>query len=243
MDIGSIQAAAGTPAMPGRAAGPAGGTASERTRADLQRAAAAQQQAAASNLDNAAAMLRTADGWLGTIQDMMGRMGELAVRAGDGTLSGLDRRMLQQEFAQMQQGIQAITTGPDAMARYNGLPLFQGETVTLAPGAAYTTPDLTASSQTALGAGGTATWGGILTRTDITTPSGAAAAVPALNLGLDHLGSLRSGLGAIWSLVSPSGAPLNPSATAAATLADELQYTTFHQTLNALGSGSLLMQA
>lgn len=192
-------------------------------------------------MNNAAPLLQTADAWMGTIQNMMGRMTELAVRAGDGTLADVNRFALQQEFAQMQLGILAITTGPDAMGQYNGIPLFQGNTASLAGGTNYVTPDLTASSNAAIG--GNLTWGALMTESNIASKANAAMALPALNIGLDHMGSLRNELGVVWGLVSPTGSPLNPSATAAASLADKLQYLTFHQTMNALGSGALLMQA
>ena len=208
-------------------------------------ASAAAQQHAAFSIADTADMLRTSDAWLGTIQNMMGHMSELAIRAGDGTLSNLDRSMLQREFSQMQYGIQSITTGPAAMGRYNDIPLFQGQTTTLPSNAAYATPDLTASSLVQLGStatGAPLVWGDMF-KTDTSTQAAAASALPAMNLGLNHLGSLRSELGVIWSLVSPNGSPLTPSATAAASLADSLQYTTFYQTLNALGSNTLLMQA
>ncbi len=100
-----------------------------RAMADRWAVHSAEQRAAAANIENAIAYARTADGWLGTINNAMGRMGELAVRANDGTLNPSDRSHLQAEFSQMQRLIQSITTGPDALAKFNGIPLFQGYTL------------------------------------------------------------------------------------------------------------------
>lgn len=209
-------------------------------------APAVQSRAAELGVENAASMLRATDGWLGAIQSTLARMTELAVRAGDGTISNVGRNALQQEFAQMQDAIQSVTTGPDAMGSYNGLPLFQGRAMRLGADTSYVSPDLTTTSAMQLASpsmGKTTTWGRLMTDLNIASQAGAQEALPELNLGLNHLGSLRAQLGVVWGLVSPNGSPLNPSATAAASLADALQYTTFHQTMNALGSGTLLMQA
>ncbi len=210
-------------------------------------AATGQACAAELNVENAASMLRATDGWLGAVQNTLGRMTELAVRASDGTISNLGRNALQQEFAQMQSAIQSVTTGPDAMGRYNGLPLFQGRTMRLGADTNYASPDLTPNSAMRLASpdtgAATTTWGRLMTDLNVAGQANAQGALPELNLGLNRLGSLRSELGVVWGLVSPGGSPLNPSATAAASLADALQYTTFHQTMNALGSGTLLMQA
>jgi flagellin-like hook-associated protein FlgL len=69
---------------------------------------------------------RTRAGWLENIQGMAARMSELSVLANDSTKNPVDRMALQTEFNQMQQGIRAITTGPYASGKFNGLFLFQG---------------------------------------------------------------------------------------------------------------------
>ncbi|HBA84803.1 MAG TPA: hypothetical protein DCZ95_11980 [Verrucomicrobia bacterium] len=84
-----------------------------------------QEQAAQSNLENEISYAQTADGWAQSIDNILGRMGELAVAANDGTKSAIDRQSLQYEFSQMQQAIQSIATGPNALAKFNGMPIFQ----------------------------------------------------------------------------------------------------------------------
>jgi len=81
--------------------------------------------AVTSQVENAKDMARTRDGWTGSIQSMMGRMGELAVTANDGTLFAMDAAHVQVEFDQMQQAIQEVTSGPNAMGQFNGHFLFQ----------------------------------------------------------------------------------------------------------------------
>lgn len=85
-----------------------------------------QAMAAMQNAQNLVDYNRTRDGWLLNINSMATRMAELAVSANDGTKNPVDRAALQAEFSQLQQGIQAITTGPYAMGKFNGLFLFQG---------------------------------------------------------------------------------------------------------------------
>ena len=87
---------------------------------------ARQMEALRQNELNRADYNRTRAGWLENIHSMAGRMAELAVSANDPTKNPVDRMAIQAEFSQMQQGIRAITTGPYAMGRFNGLFLFQG---------------------------------------------------------------------------------------------------------------------
>lgn len=90
------------------------------------RAYGLQSRAAESNRQNALSRAQTAAGWMQTISNLAGRMGELSVMANDGTKSAVDRQAIQYEFSQMQRAIQSITTGPDALGKFNGIPLFQG---------------------------------------------------------------------------------------------------------------------
>ncbi len=160
--------------------------------------------AAAGNVENKLSYLQTADSWMQKMHDMLGRMGELAVMANDGTKSDADRTVLQQEFAQMQDEIARITTGPNAAGKFNGVALFQsGAGITQQVGAdggqTFTSDamDLTTASAEDLGNG--TTWGqlidsagtiGIAVRID------AEAAVSELQLGIDFLSQKRADVGA-----------------------------------------------
>ncbi|MBN1674695.1 MAG: hypothetical protein JXR37_26860 [Kiritimatiellae bacterium] len=182
---------------------PAGLAISERLLAQIR-----QTEAAIGNIENAMAYTRTAEGWLQTINDTMGRMGELAVTAHSGILAPLDRRILQMEFAQMQQGIQQITTGPNALAKYNGIPLFQGGSLTVqtGPESGQTLTlggiDLTAGSTVSIGASGgrPLSWSSVVSTgaggIGIGTQAAARVAVGATSLGSDHVSLVRATLGA-----------------------------------------------
>ena len=166
---------------------------------------AQQERAAETNVQNAVDYARTADGWLQTLHSMMGRMGELAVMANDGTKSAWDRKNLQAEFSQMQKAIQSITTGPDAMARFNGIPLFQGN---LATSAVFVAPDLSADSRDVIGhdeAGGETTWGQLLSTESIDELSAAEQAATAIPMGLDYVGGLRDQYGVMTEDLAVSG--------------------------------------
>ena len=86
-------------------------------------------------MENKLNYLQTADAWMQKIQDILGRMSELTVMANDGTKSETDRASLQQEFVQMQDEIVRITTGDDAVGKFNGLNLFAGGTISQQVGA------------------------------------------------------------------------------------------------------------
>ena len=100
---------------------PSGLAMSERLRSQSRNTAAA-----ANNVENKLNYLQTADSWMQKIHDMLSRMSELSVQANDGTKAQADRDILQQEFAQMQEEIQRITTGATAAAKFNGIYLFRG---------------------------------------------------------------------------------------------------------------------
>ena len=157
-----------------------------------------QERAAESNLENASSYAQTADGWLQSIDDILGRMGELAVMANDGTKSALDRQNLQYEFSQMQKAIQSITTGPDALAKFNGIPLFQGDALA-SDAAPIPSPDLTASSPVVIGAsvsGESITWGGAISQGGIEELSAAVETGAVIQMASNHLGQVRATLGA-----------------------------------------------
>ncbi|MDF7808040.1 flagellin [Pontiellaceae bacterium B12219] len=160
--------------------------------------------AAASNVENKLNYLQTADSWMQKMHDMLGRMGELAVMANDGTKSDIDRTVLQQEFAQMQDEIARITTGANAAGKFNGVALFQGgagitQQVGADGGQTFTSAalDLTTASTDDLGNG--TTWGQLIDSAgsiNISTQTDAETAVTELQLGIDFLSERRADVGA-----------------------------------------------
>jgi hypothetical protein len=150
-----------------------------------------EQRAAQQNMENAISYLRTADGWLQTIHNMMGRMGELAVSATDGTKSPQDRRNLQTEFSQMQRAIQSITSGANPLAQFNGIPLFQGRSLSLGT-TSFHSPNLAVTGSGAIGnRGGNAPWGDRIDAIEVRTAQQAAQAGPAIQQAAEQISSIR----------------------------------------------------
>lgn len=160
--------------------------------------------AAASNVENKLNYLQTADSWMQKMHDMLGRMGELAVMANDGTKSDIDRAVLQQEFAQMQDEITRITTGANAAGKFNGIAQFQGgsgitQQVGADGGQTFTSVgmDLTSASVDDLGNG--TTWGQLIDSAgaiSIADQADAESAVSVVVLGIDFLSQKRADVGA-----------------------------------------------
>ncbi len=181
---------------------PSGLAMSERLRTQARNTAAA-----ASNVEGKLNFLQTADSWMQKIHDMMGRMGELAVMANDGTKSTTDKAVLQKEFQQMQDEIERITTGTDSAGKFNGIALFEGNSIAQQVGAdggqtfASTTPDLDGTDATIL-TDGTRLWadlidgGGAVTVVDISATGDAGDAVTAVNTGIDFISDKRADIGA-----------------------------------------------
>ncbi|MEO8182516.1 MAG: flagellin [Deltaproteobacteria bacterium] len=71
------------------------------------------------NAGDGISLSQTAEGALGEVHNILGRMRELAVQASNGTLTGVDRGFLQNEFSQLQSEITRI----QGSATFNGKPL------------------------------------------------------------------------------------------------------------------------
>ncbi|NCC50309.1 MAG: hypothetical protein EOM20_03750 [Spartobacteria bacterium] len=212
-----------------------------------------QQSAAQANRENAISYLRTADGWLQTINNMMGRMGELAVSASDGTKSPRDRFNLQTEFSQMQQAIQSITSGPNPLAQFNGIPLFQGRNIQVG-GGSFRTPDLRIRGDRITGdrGGGAHSWGEHVENITLQTAEAAAEAGLAIQEAADHIASMQDLGAAITNQIKADasaalrGEPYETPPTPAelASLEEVEQYAGFIEGGNELPStGQLSIQA
>ena len=168
--------------------GPADLAISERQRAQYRNSAAA-----AVNIENDISYIQTADSWLQKIHDMLGRMSELAVSSNDGTKSATDRANLNKEYKELRKEISRITTGPNSAAKYSGLQLFSGGTLSIQVG-----PDsgqLFEGSSINLQTNAVGTWGSIFNGS-IATQSTANAAVGHLASAIDFVSSKRAVLGA-----------------------------------------------
>jgi flagellin len=177
---------------------------SERLRALIRR-----EDAAAANIENAVSYTQTSDSFMQNIQDTLGRMQELAVAANDGAKTDTDRQALQTEFSQLQQSITDVASGDSPMASFNGQPVLQGGSMSVAIGPesgqsfGLAPVDLSNRSTAEIGpssGGGRVTWASVLASgmggTGIGTQGDAAKAVETLGLANDHISQLRAVRGA-----------------------------------------------
>jgi flagellin len=123
-----------------------------RMLAEMSSSAVARQ-----NTDTAISMLQTADGWEQSISDQLSDMKSLAVRANSGILSAADMKNIEVQFESLQDGITQITSNYDALGKFNGIDLFQGNDVNVQVGTGdgeiqeLDLPDLTVTSQQIIG--------------------------------------------------------------------------------------------
>jgi flagellin len=189
---------------------PAGLAESERLRSLISR-----YDAAVSNSENAESYLQTADSYMQNISDTIGRMQELAVAANDGTKTDTDRAALQAEFGQLQESITNITSGTSPLASFNGSPIFQGESKSIAIGPEIGQElqivpiDLTSTSAQNIGTdtqGNPIQWNNILTDggsgINISSQDSAKDALDKLGAALDYVSSSRAQMGAQYSALS-----------------------------------------
>lgn len=77
---------------------------------------------AGDNANDGVSVVETADGALGEIHDMIQRINELAVKGANGTMSDGDRRAIEEEVAQLKEGIEQIVE----VTEFNGQKLLDG---------------------------------------------------------------------------------------------------------------------
>lgn len=77
---------------------------------------------AGDNANDGVSVVETADGALGEIHDMLQRISELAVKGATGTMSDEDRKAIEEEVAQLKEGIEQIVE----VTEFNGQKLLDG---------------------------------------------------------------------------------------------------------------------
>ncbi|MDE6608498.1 MAG: flagellin FliC3 [Lachnospiraceae bacterium] len=77
---------------------------------------------AGDNANDGVSVVETADGALGEIHDMLQRISELAVKGANGTMSDGDRKSIEEEIAQLKEGIEQIVE----ITEFNGQKLLDG---------------------------------------------------------------------------------------------------------------------
>ncbi|HPF13670.1 MAG: flagellin FliC [Planctomycetes bacterium] len=144
---------------------------------------------ASRNAMDGLSLSQTAEGALGEVSNILGRMRELAMQSSNGTLSSEDRDTIQAEFTSLTDEIDRIS----GETKFNGVSLLDGSTATLNIQVGLNsgdtiTLDLTDVSSATLGVDS-----GSL---DVTTDTGAVAALAALDTAIGDVNTARGGLGA-----------------------------------------------
>ncbi|WP_315739750.1 MULTISPECIES: flagellin [unclassified Bradyrhizobium] len=147
-------------------------------------------QQAATNAAQATSILQTADGGASNISDILARMKSLASESASGTTVGTSRTYIQSEFSQLISEISSIATG----TRYSGQSLLDGTSTfssgvsVLVGSSASDTINITLSDLTASTLG--------VSSLDVSTQTGATAALTALDTAIDTVSKARADIGA-----------------------------------------------
>ncbi|MFN5567088.1 MAG: flagellin [Bradyrhizobium sp.] len=147
-------------------------------------------QQAATNAAQATSILQTADGGASNISDILARMKSLASESASGTTVGTSRTYIQSEFSQLISEISSIATG----TRYSGQSLLDGTSTetpaekVLVGSSATDTIDIKLSDLTASTLG--------VSSLDVSTQSGATAALTTLDTAIDTVSKARADIGA-----------------------------------------------
>lgn len=144
------------------------------------------------NAQDGISLVQTASGALQEITSMLQRLNELAVEASNGTLTSTDRNQIQQEVDQLSQEIDHIAKS----TTFNTLALLDGSTssISLAIGPSAAGADLMPVSLpnvefvSLFGSG---------TTIDVSTATGAQAAVSSISAAIDQVSKDAASLGAV----------------------------------------------
>jgi flagellin len=155
---------------------------SERMRSQIRSFAAAGR-----NAQDGISLVQTAEGAMSEASNILTRMRELAIQSANGTLSTTDRQTIGTEVTQLVAELDRIA----ASGTFNGIPLLDGSATTTSIQVgiyANETIDITLQDTT------TATLG--IGAIDVTTASGANAALDLVDDAIDIVNTARGNLGA-----------------------------------------------
>ncbi|PQA31659.1 flagellin [Amnimonas aquatica] len=192
---------------------------------------------AARNANDGISLAQTAEGELAQVTSNLQRIRELSVQAANGTNSSDDREALQKEVTQLTEEVGRVL----GKANFNGQELFTGAggtsgSFSFQVGAnAGDTIDVTISTMTNSGLG--------IDALDISTASGASAAITAIDDALDQVNSLRADLGAVQNRFSSLVTSLQTSAENLSASRGRIIDTDFAQETANLTKGQILQQA
>jgi flagellin len=150
------------------------------------------------NINDGLSVAETAGGALGQVSDTLQRMRELALQAANGSNSASDRQAIQNEFSQLGQSIDQVS----AQTTFNGRNLLDGSFSTQiqsGPNVGDTQPlSLGDASGKGLGIAGL----------DVTSPTGAADAINAIDQAIATVGSQQGAVGAAQAGLNSAAAAL-----------------------------------
>ncbi|MXP78906.1 flagellin [Lachnospiraceae bacterium WCA-9-b2] len=153
-------------------------------------------QTAQKNAEDGVSLVQTAEGALTEVHSMLNRMVELATQSANGTYSSTNRNEMQKEITALKDEIDRISN----TANFNGTTLFKGFTskaVAIHAGETSSPNNqikITLKQMSSTGIGDTNTG---VTGVNISTQTGATAAINVINDAIDAVSSLRSDFGAL----------------------------------------------
>ena len=191
---------------------------------------------AARNANDGISLAQTAEGALSSIGENMQRIRELAVQAANGTNSAEDRAALQKEVAQLSEEISRVTDN----SSFNGTKLLDGSTASFtiqvgADAGADNQIDISTVDMTA-----TAT---AVAALDISSASGATAALTAIDTQLQTVNTSRADMGAIQNRFSSVISNLQNSSENLSAARSRIQDTDYAKETAELTRTQILQQA
>lgn len=192
------------------------------------------------NTNDGLSVTGLADAYLGGVNGDLQRMRELAVQSANGTYGAAERSAMNQEFAQLQQGIGSTLSS----ANFNGQPLFsQTGSIGIQAGANggqtinIPTRDLLANDANGVG--------GVLDNDslNIGTSAGAQSALSALGDAIGRVGTARSEIGASANQLEGAISNIQGMATAQAESRGRIVDADYARETSRLGALSIRQQA
>jgi len=149
------------------------------------------------NANDGISMLQTAEGAMNEVSGILGRMRELSVQSANGTLGATERQFLEDESAQLVSELDRIA----AVTEFNGTSLLgggtTGTTFTFQVGIGATSNDTISANVKGTAATDLGGVTGGLSTIDISTATGAQAALSTIDQAIDDVSSARADIGGV----------------------------------------------
>jgi flagellin len=198
--------------------------------------------AAVRNANDGISVTQVAEGAMGQVGNILQRMRELAVQASSGTVSDTDRTGIQAEVSQLKSQITAIA----GRTTFNGISLMNGSAslsiggtgtkITIQTGnnsGETVDVEIKATDLTTLG----------VNTLDVSTQTGADAALAALSTALDTVSQGRATLGGIQSRLDTTVSSLTSQVTNLTDARSRIEDADFSTESTALAKNQILSQA